>query len=426
VIAGVCPDRRERPVFRRGQVQFLKIPNIQPEIFSLSENRSLVRRIKQHVTGKNHAFFAVTPPHVNRVCADEIRSLFGGDLEILAGGVEFEGKLHACYEANLKLRTANRILMRIGSVEATNFGKLEKRSVAFPWELYLGPEMDIRLSISTQRCRLFHTEAIGEQILSAIHHRLASAGPALGSPNPQFTQTVFIRGVEDRFFISLDTSGEILYKRGIKTHGGRAPLRETTVAAILRMAGYTGGSLFLDPMCGSGTSAIEAAMIAGRVPAGWFREFAFMHWPSFNPPALDHMKKLALQRMIAPESPPVFASDIDPDTVNRLEKTIITRDLDKLLRTGCKSFFDLGPVDVGKRPGMVFINPPYGIRMGTRPDAERLFREILLKLTSDFRNWTSILIALNQKLTRAIPFTHEVRPIFHGGLNLFAAIGKIP
>jgi putative N6-adenine-specific DNA methylase len=397
------------------------------EIEFLIAYSSLSKRIKRHVVGKRRAFFAATPPHANRICADELRSLLFLDQEpaMLAGGVEFEGKLTDCYLANLKLRTANRILMRAGSFEATNFLKLEKQSAGFPWELYVHPDMEFRFSISAHRCRLYHKEAIRERLLEQISARLSLFYNGVSQNAPHPLQTIYIRGVDDRFFLSLDTSGEILYKRGIKTHGGKAPMRETTAAAILHLAGYTGQLPLIDPMCGSGTLSLEAAMIAANIPPGWFREFAFMQWPSYTPATLEHIKREAGKGFIPMETPIVFASDIDPSAVNELEKTASAYGLDKMIHVSPKDFFEIQPGDVADQPGFIFINPPYGIRMETQNASEKLFREIVRKLKSDFQNWTSILVVPSRKMLSAAPFGSRVHPIFHGGLNLSLSIGKI-
>ena len=395
------------------------------------ENSSLGRRIKRHVVGRPHRFFAAAPPHANGICLDELRTLFPPDREpeIMAGGVEFTGKPADGYLSNLKLRTANRILMRVGSFEATHFFELEKQAASFPWELYLYPDTEIRFSISARKCRLYHTEAIGQRLAEGIRTRLASFPAGVSPSTPRSIQTLYIRGADDRFLLSLDSSGDILYKRGIKTHGGKAPLRETTAAAILRLAGYSGKSPLIDPMCGSGTISLEAAMIAGNIPPGWFREFAFMHWPAFNPPAMTYIKKKAEQSFFPIETPMVFASDIDPAAISGLEKTTSTYGFTKTIHVRRKDFFEIYPADMGNdfagRAGYVFVNPPYGVRMETQNASDKLLHEIIRKLNSDFQNWTLILVTPSPKTVSAGISGLKIHPIFHGGLNLSVLIGKI-
>ncbi len=391
------------------------------------ENSSLAKRVKRHVVARRHVFFAATPPHANRICANELRSLLSLDHEpaILAGGVEFEGKLTDCYLANLKLRTANRILMRAGSFEATNFLKLEKQSAGFPWELYVRPDMDFRFSISAHRCRLYHKEAIRERFSEQISARLSFFYDGASESALHPLQTMYIRGVDDRFFLSFDASGEMLYKRGIKTHGGKAPMRETTAAAILHLASYTGQLPLIDPLCGSGTLSLEAAMIAANIPPGWFRKFAFMHWPSYSPATMEHIKREAEKAFIPMKTPMVFASDSDPTAVNELEKTVSGHGLDKMIHVSRKDFFEIKPGSIADQPGFIFINPPYGIRMQTQKASEKLFHEIIRKLKSDFQNWTSILVVPDRKMITAAPIGSRVHPFFHGGLNLYLSIGKI-
>ena len=112
-------------------------------------------------------------------------------------------------------------------------------------------------------------------------------------------QRLFIRGVDDRFSVSIDSSGDLLYKRGIKTLAGTAPVRETLAAAILMLAGYSGNEALVNPMCGSGTFAVEGALMARNIPPGWNRSFAFMGWPGFRPAQWRHIRNAAEKRFVS-------------------------------------------------------------------------------------------------------------------------------
>ena len=138
----------------------------------------LFKRIKRNVVGREHTFFSATSPGFERLCLNELQTLLPSveTAVIVTGGVEFEGRLTDCYLANLHLRTANRILMRLASFKATNFRALEKRIVRFPWELFLPPGISVRSSVATRRSRLLHTEAISERFQIGIADRFAQLG----------------------------------------------------------------------------------------------------------------------------------------------------------------------------------------------------------------------------------------------------------
>jgi len=230
---------------------------------------SLAKRIRRRITARTHTFFAATAPGLEHLCLAELLSLPLSETRASAvpGGVEFQGKLHDCYMANLHLRCANRVLMRLCDFRASSFGALEKRLSEIEWEIYLPRCRGLRISVASFKSRLYHRGAVAER----VHHSVVKS---MGLPveiSPEADPHLFIRIDSDRVTVSLDSSGELLHKRGIKPRGGKAPIRETLAAAVLKIAGYRPGELLVDPMCGSGTFSLEAAMISRNLPAGWFR-----------------------------------------------------------------------------------------------------------------------------------------------------------
>ncbi|MBW2585264.1 MAG: hypothetical protein JRE36_17395 [Deltaproteobacteria bacterium] len=181
--------------------------------------------------GRRRTYFAATAPGFEKLCLDEIRSLalFDAEASEVPGGVEFKGRLQDCYLANLHLRTANRVLMRIETVNATHFSQLQKKLSDISWELFLRADQVPQMHVATRHCRLYHTAAISERLLKAIAARKKNIEFMAPAQELSFSpQNIYVRGVDDRFTVSIDSSGENLYKRGIKKHTGSAPLRETT------------------------------------------------------------------------------------------------------------------------------------------------------------------------------------------------------
>lgn len=268
-------------------------------------NHPFQKRIRRHVVGKPHDFFAATAPGIEPLCLKELAALGVAGREV-PGGVEFNGRLHECYCANLHLRTAGRILMRIHSFHATSFSALEREARRFPWELYLPQAEAPRIQVATRHCRLHHTGAIAERLLRGVQEHLGppNAVPPGSSP---CLQQIFIRGADDRFVVSIDSSGANLYRRGVKTHGGPAPLRETQASAALMWCGYAAHGPLLDPMCGAGTFSLEAALWAKRIPPGWFRDFAFTRWPAFSSARWAHMKRAAAEGIVTLKTPHILS-----------------------------------------------------------------------------------------------------------------------
>jgi putative N6-adenine-specific DNA methylase len=310
----------------------------------MSAESPLAKRIKRHVIGRERTFFAATPPGFEPVCLSELLKLqpVAGNAHAVRGGVEFDGRLEVCYQANLNLRTANRILMRIHTFKSTNFRQFEKKVRGIPWELYLQPGSFLNVQVTTKHCRLRHSGAISEKIQKAITLCLSGIEPEEKIPRAASApQNIFVRGVDDRFTVSIDSSGDILYKRGLKKHIGRAPLRETLAAAALLLAGYDPGLPLLDPLSGAGTFSLEAALMAKRIPAGWSRNFAFMEWPSFRPKRWDYIRRQAESHFVQPDRPLIFASDTDPGACQKLERCVQKHRLSDAVQVNHRDFFDL-------------------------------------------------------------------------------------
>lgn len=391
-------------------------------------DQALQRRIKRHVAGPAHTFFVVAAPGLEGLCRRELGALFNDDRSFtpVHGGVVFEGRLEDLYRANLQLRTASRVLMRIAEFKAVGFGALEKRLAEIPWELYLPAGEVPAVHVTARHSRLYHSQAVAERIRAAVAQRLSALAAGQGAPGDRAApQQLFARLLDDRLTLSLDSSGENLYKRGIKTHGGRAPLRETLAAAILLTAGFSGAEPLLDPMCGSGTFCLEAALMAAGIAPGRRRSFAFMRWPAFRPARWRHLLRQADAAAAVPQRRRIFALDQSPRSVQRLAHTLETTGLAAWVGVAQGDFFDLDPRTLTAATGLVVINPPYGRRLGTPVASADLFQRILDRLQAVYRGWRCALIAPDRKLIEASPFAARLYPLSHGGLHLALLVGRI-
>jgi putative N6-adenine-specific DNA methylase len=382
----------------------------------------LEKRIKRHVIGAAHDFFAVTAPGFEELCRGELAAL-GLNGRTVEGGVAFAGRLAEGWLANLHLRTAGRVLMRLRSFQAVHFSELERQIGAFAWELFLKPGTLRKVNVTTHRCRLHHTQGIAERVRDGIERRLQPFG---GAGETAAGQQVYVRGTRDRFTVSIDSSGENLYVRGLKTHAGKAPLRETLAAAALLRGGYTGAQTLIDPMCGAGTFALEAALITKNIPPGWFRDFAFTGWPGFRPRRWEHLKRKAAEKITAPGAPRIFASDLDPGACRALEECLKTNGLADAATVACRDFFELDPREYGDRPGVVVVNPPYGRRLGTAAQSLELTRAVMARVRERYPGWTLILLTPAGRDLPLAGLPVDVYPFSHGGLRVNVVVGKVP
>ncbi len=395
---------------------------------SISTPASLEKRIKRRVTGREQAFFAVTLPGLETLCRQELISL-GIDEKrgkITKGGITFQGRVHEVYAANLHVRTASRILMRIDHFQATSFSQLEKQIKDFPWELYLHAGQAFDLKVTSTRSRLIHTDAIAARFQQGIETRFNDqVGLALQADTRPPTQRIFVRVLADRFTVSIDSSGAPLYKRGLKTTRGKAPLRETFAAAALKLTDFSPGHTLVDPMCGTGSFALEAAMLANRIPPGWFRDFAFTGWPCFQPGRWKHLRKTAAEKIQPLAQPLIYASDLDPDATGKLQQIVTKFDLNQTVQVSCRDFFELDPADIAAAPGTITLNPPYGIRLKSATPVGEFYARTGRQLAARYKGWNLVLILPGQKLLQHLPFKVDTLAFTHGGLNLVLATGKI-
>jgi putative N6-adenine-specific DNA methylase len=384
---------------------------------------SHAKRVKRQIIGKSRPYFVVTPPGLENLCAEELRVLVPGieDLRSAPGGVGFVGKLPDCYQANLQLRTASRVLMCIDEFKAPGMRALTRHLAAIAWELFLFGGPIPRLHVSCRHSKLYHSRAVAERVAASLEARQASL-PA-GQPGSE-PQRLFVRLQDDRLTLSIDSSGELLHKRGIKTHHAPAPLRETLAAAILTLADYAPSEPLIDPMCGAGTFSLEAAMRVKNVAAGQFRPFAFMGWPAFQPARWAYLKRQAATGIKILKEPLIFASDRSQQACQALSACLERHALSDAVRVAQKDVFDLRPRQLTDQPGLLVINPPYGLRLGTEKQSRDLIRHLLKKLRADFAGWRLALVAPPWADLSALPAAKFHR-LWHGGLQLALAVAKI-
>src|SRR4030042_5077613 len=206
----------------------------------------------------------VTPPP----CLSRLNGM-GGELQ--SGGIEFQGSLHDVYRANFYLRTASRLLVRLGEFYASAFPELRRKASRLLWENYLAPERPIALRVTCQKSHLYHEGAVAERVAGAIADRLGKPPPVQKyneDSGTELPQLFVVRLVDNLSTISIDSYGALLHRRGYRLATAKAPLRETLASAMVMASGWDGISPLLDPFCGSGTIPIEAALLAPSVRAG--------------------------------------------------------------------------------------------------------------------------------------------------------------
>ncbi len=375
-----------------------------------------------HVTaaGGGLECFAVAAPGLERLVAEELRAL--GELQSVAvgetepGGVSFRAGRAGLYAANLHLRIASRVLVRIGAFHASALHELERHAVRLPWREFVASGRPVAFRVTSRKSRLYHQDAIAQRLLAA-------AG-GVTAPEDDPAQEFVVRLFRDECTVSADASGELLHRRGYRLAMAKAPLRETLAAAMLAGSGWDGSAPLIDPMCGSGTIPIEAALLARRIPPGMARRFAFMGWPAFDESAWEGLVRQARERVLPRAPAPILGSDRDAGAVAasaaNAERAGVAGDIE--WRRAAISAMAPPP-----GPGWVVTNPPYGVRVGER----RLLRDLYAQLGNVARRccpgWEVAFLAAHPELERqtglepAVRFTTE-----NGGIRVRLVQGSVP
>lgn len=358
-------------------------------------------------------FFVICAPGLETICSTEAIALGLDEVRQSPGGVEFSGGLRDLYLANLHLRTATRILVRIGELKATDFPELFRKVLRLPWGSFLRPDTTIEIRATAHRSRLIHTGRIVETVNAAIERSLGRSEEIEVSSGMK--QLILVRFEDDLCTISCDSSGDLLHKRGYRSSTGAAPLRETLAAASLLLLGWDGSIPLCDPLCGSGTIPVEGGLIATNRPPGRHRRFAFMHWPGYRPGLWQALTQDADSK-IRPPSSPIYASDCDDSVLSGARQNAHQAGVAEAVKFYCSELLSL-PVRPG--PGLVLCNPPYGIRLEQGENLLSLYQDLGRGFKRAFPGWTIAFIAPEDHLAFATRLKLQTRArLFNGGLSV--------
>jgi len=341
------------------------------------------------------------------------------------GGIEFNASLQDIFRANLHLRTASRILVRLGEFSSASFSELRAKSSRLAWEKYLRPGRPVSFHVTCRKSRLYHSDAVAERIQGAIQDHLGKA-PVIIKGNQENSemqsQLIIVRLVNDVCTISVDSSGELLHRRGYRLETAKAPLRETLAAGLLLASGWDGVSPLIDPFCGSGTIPIEAAMISRHIPPGLKRRFSFMKWPGFSQTEWQEILASA-QADTRPVTAQIMASDRDAGAIqiaqSNAERAGVTQDI----QFSCRAVSAIEPPPL---PGWIVTNPPYGVRVSPSHDLRNLYAQMGKTFKSKCPEWNFGILCSDPKLLGNTGLKYEnFLNLVNGGIEVKLALGQV-
>ncbi len=385
--------------------------------------RALERRLKRQLLKGEQGFFAACAPGFEDVLAAEIAALPDVRVEAEApGGVSFGGPLDTVYHANLRLRSAHRVLLRIDDFLAQNAPTLFDRVSRLPWELYLGFSPSYSLQVSAKRSRLNHQRAVAETVGAGIEAALEPLGlkPEQREDAPLSFHVRFFR---DRCTLSLNTSGQHLHKRGYRSLVSEAPIRETLAASILERCLWRRYDTILDPMCGSGTFLVEAALLAAGIAPGLHRNFAFEQAPFFQPSKWERFKREAEARR-RPLEVRLIGNELDGGALELAKTSALRAGVGDLILWRQADARSLEPPEAAG--GLLVGNLPYGQRLGTPQSVEKLLAAFARRLEERFGGWDFAFVTRDADWLSGTGLeAGSSFPFYNGGLKVELVQGRV-
>lgn len=358
-------------------------------------------------------FFATAAKGTEPALRDELRWLRIPGVRCDRGGVHFGGEFPDAFRVCLWSRVALRVLLPLARFPAPDKESLYQGVYAVDWEPYLTPRHTLAVTAFCKDSALTHTNFTAQKVKDAIVDQQRSrhgVRPDVDRDDPDVH--LFLHLLKNRATLYLDLAGESLHRRGYRMQPGEAPLKENLAAALLRLIGWNRRTPFCDPMCGSGTLAIEAALLAAdRAPGLARRRFGFERWPLFSDNLRRKMAELReeARAAIRRDPPPILASDIDPRAVENTRANARAAGVEIAVSRG--SVLRLAPLSP---PGLILTNPPYGKRIA----AERKFFAEMGRVFAALSGHTVGVLSGDRAIQRAIPLKPEKSwTVFNGDLE---------
>ncbi|MGH8762742.1 MAG: THUMP domain-containing class I SAM-dependent RNA methyltransferase [Nitrosospira sp.] len=363
-----------------------------------------------------HYFFASCPRGLESVLVAELEQLGASSVQGCDGGVQFQGDWRICYRANLESRIASRILWQVEHRPYASEADVYNAVRALPWNEWFTPALTIRVNVAAIKCPLRSLDFVTLRIKDAIcdkFREMTASRPSVDTARPD----IRIHGFLDarKFSLYVDTSGDALFKRGLRESAGDAPIRENLAAGILSLTGWQPGIPLLDPMCGSGTFLLEAAQISLDIAPGSGRRFAFEKLKKFDRGLWSELRKAAIARQKPRKPQPIFGSDLYGDALVNARANLSAAGLSEIITLKQANILE---ISAPAPSGFLVTNPPYGVRMGEQQALAEFYPKLGDVLKKKFSGWKAYVFTADPLLPKLIRLTASRRtPLFNGALE---------
>ena len=364
----------------------------------------------------NFQFFATCPRGLEALLADELLAQRALKIVVTDGGVSFEGNLDTMYRVNLHSRIATRIMSRVGQGSYATEEDIYKATFKLHWPSWFKVNQTIRVKVTGVKCPLKSLDFVTLRIKDAVCDRFREEGalrPSVSVRDPDVRIHAYL--TQDQYQLYLDTSGAPLYQRGFRDVSVIAPLRENLAAGIIMLSGWIPGTPFLDPMCGSGTFLIEAAMMAVNQPPGKKRTFGFQKLTSFDEGLWKKIETEALQNIKPIEFLDIYGSDIDLRAVRVARHNLKVAGLEEVAKVMQSDFIKLEPPT---SEGTLVTNPPYGQRIGEDEDLKEVYPAWAKHMKESFGGWDTYFLTADLEMPKDMRLKPTKKtPLYNGALE---------
>lgn len=361
-------------------------------------------------------YFATCPRGLEQLLSDELKAQQARNVQITDGGVSFMGDLAVCYRANLHSRLATRILMQVGRGKYATEDDLYQAAYKLNWPNLFDVKHDFMVKVTGVKCPLKSLEFATLRIKDAVCDKFRQAvgsRPYIDTKTPAVRIHAYLTA--DAYTYYIDSSGAALYQRGNRRASIEAPLRENLAAGILQLSGWQAGQPLLDPMCGSGTFLLEAAMMALNIAPGLKRDFGFEKLKNFESDTWKKIKNAAVKAAKPATFQQLHGSDMDIRAVRAAKQNLEEAGLMDAVKLAQTNFTELTPPATS---GVLVTNPPYGVRIGEDEELALLYPKMGEVLKRQFAGWNTYFLTNDLRLPKLMRLTPSKRtPLFNGPLE---------
>lgn len=373
--------------------------------------------------------FAVVTPGLEPFAIAEAKAL-GINAVAEPGGFAWQGTADSALVANVGLRIATRILVRLASFEARSFAELERHARKVEWARVIAPGESVRFRVTCKKSKLYHSDAVAQRLADAVKRALpgvraegASVGEDDADEVAEDAALIVVRVMRDRCTVSADSSGALLHRRGYRLASTKAPLRETIAAGMLAAAEWDLVSPLVDPLCGSGTIPIEAALVSRGVQPGAHRAFAMERWPA-TPAGLGEVVRGRGAGRVEAKSATIVASDRDTGAIAAATENAARAGMQDHISFAIRSLSAATFPNASR--GWIVTNPPYGVRVGEADRVRDLWAQLGNVLRERASGWRLAVMSPDTALERQLRLPlRAAASLSNGGIPVRIMVGDI-